>query len=129
MKDQPTLNNLYRAINLALGIERPRQFEILQTIPGTISKSVVSGFSRNPDDNRYKAVQHDMLIKYCLALATQPDLLALGVQPDLEGTAKALREETTPSWEKIDIWEGVSLRMGRGKIKDRLEKPRKTIRR
>jgi hypothetical protein len=129
MTKPPSLNEIYRAINLALGIERPRQFELFQLTPKPQTKSFVSGLYRHPEDNRYKHIADNSLADYCLALATQPDVLALEVKPDLERLAGILSRHGTPTWDDVDTWEKISLRLGRGKLRDRLQRPKETIRR
>ena len=128
MTKPPSLNEIYQAINLALGIERLRQFDILQSTKSPQSKTFISGFSRHPEDNRYRHVKHAMLIEYCLALASQPDLVALGVHQDLNRLVRVISNGGILTWKDIKDWEYISLRQGRGKIKDRLRKSRDSIR-
>jgi hypothetical protein len=116
MAGRITLNQVYRAINHALGIDRPRQFEILQGVTRPPNKSMVSGFSKPVGDNRHRHVTHRLLMEYCVALASQSDLAGTPIVTELQKVAQTLENGDMLDESAIDHWEGISEERGNGPI-------------
>jgi len=83
MAGRINLNSLYKAINKALDIQSDKQLTLFQGAGSNISRSMVNGFWRREDDNRYKHVTPTLLNEYCFALKRSQDLTTLKGQQDL----------------------------------------------
>lgn len=118
MAGRVTLNQVYRAINFALGIDRPRQFEVFQQSTKPVNKSMVSGFSKHSEDNRYRHVTHSILMAYCGALKSQPDLQDNATE--LQMVIETLEAGDQLGEDCIDHWEEISEKMGNGPIWQKL---------
>ena len=105
-------------INQALGIERPRQFDVFQQSTKPVNKSMVSGFSKHSEDNRYRHVTHSLLIAYCTALKSQPDLE--GRAAELQKVIETLEAGDQLDENSIDHWEEISEQLGNGPIWQKL---------
>ena len=118
MAGRGTLNQVYRAINFAMGIDRPRQFEVFQQSTKPVNKSMVSGFSKHPDGDKLVYVTHSLLMAYCCALKSQPDLQ--GSATELQKVVETLEAKQELDESSIDQWEVVSESKGNGPIWQKL---------
>ena len=89
---------------------------------------MVSGFSRHPEDNRYKHVTPSLLTAYCLALEAQPDLSEPEALAEIQQVLAVLESGELMGEAMISQWQVISTSRGNGNIRERLIKSRESIR-
>lgn len=146
-----TLNTVYKAINMALDINQKLQQQVFRLAGIATSNSLVNGFWRPPEDNRFRYVTHTLLMEYCIALAshkhilaskiqrdlsasdTHQDLIASDVQRDLivkklQDISETLKKREMIDEYDIDEWEELSISLGNGPIWQKISTQKAKIR-